>query len=1329
MSHGGGAARAPVPYELEPPRWRPALHHVDQALGIPGLRKVRGTTPPSDQALQHGAPLPALVPSETACMQTHMLDRFMDPDVLELLGNLFECVRDHRRSGAQIVDAPTPLPPRVTLNDAKLREYVRQLADPHVPLYQLAERIPHGFRGARLLDMLLHGSLPGSPSARSVPLSRALWLIRMIGALELDTPHADVPKYTRDWTRRVLQWMSELMASLCEPTAWAAHWSYATALLDRMVHEALMEPYLLYRWMITQLTQVHGGVRACLLQWVVLHTPAILRHAALGTALLRALGDLADEASWLGQQARLHFLDCTQAAPLLCTALPLSMLSALNVPERLQNQAKLLQAALAPFLEPTTENEDAVALSLLDHGSQITSLFAEYFLPRHASAPMAQHRLCLLLYWACTEDRQGHHRIFVASSLVQLLDECQAQRLTLPDGRFLPCPWPPFSLGDAMLQWLDSLDDMAPKYRLQVSMAARLFGLLAQKELFSYAALLQRLMARGAVRATGELKTSRHGTTVPIRLLRSIPVPHASASLLQQRRFVIYGARTSESYEEATERRAIRELRRLFEWDEALPPIPSTLSSCASSPKLPPASLSVPSSPSLSLMAVWSQSTATTDLLDAFQLHQRLPHLWSASPYVQDRIVTKFLLPSLLSDVSGIHPNRFALAATLLTKLHAMEALSKLVCALLDGHNLMCVVSICHTIAAHARVWEALDKTSSLANLIAPYALAEAPLLPGIQRVVPATGRGMTLALARHALTALSNLDESVARYAPLPQAPLPSALAPLSLATEAVHVLLTPGAAWDDACTALIAAVPLDEAASLLCTQALDLLADGHLASDALLTCVASLAGTAGVCLDEVTHHWIRAAWERQVAEPAWTTLLLSLIRFGYIDGDLLVQQVLCPFLRTAGPTHVGWQACTALLHALLFTYTAPGSPCSMDAMGYACWYDLTLLRASLGFGDGFVPLLYALDVSHAPSNAEWPRLLQAHKPRLRALWLSRPDAVWQGLQALSPEHRGVAYRCMGSILYDSSSAPGPSWSLRLDDALEGALAALDVRIQLDQDARAKESLQAYVPVPGAAGRAPMELLLRWDLPTSIVSHFTSMLLTSIAQSDTPGPSIRALASFVQAWTSDQIPCDAETAALAVAALPSLASQVSRYEWLSAVLCLLRCTVTATSWTDVLACLIEQEGSWEAAVAVRVLSALPTTTVDTWLYQRAQRTPSTTSPSDGAARSMPCLTRYDCAPTTPSPWMQLDATDPPVPPMRDPWSRPLLDRTGLLSHSHAQKTREPMPCIQHGAPPWLLSEQSYGDGDDALSRYPAVLPLTRRRRSSVSPASKRARH
>lgn len=114
----------------------------------------------------------------------------------------------------------------MTLNDVKLSAYVRDLADPAVPLSRLAKSIPHGFRGERMLEMLWQGSNPaattvsttvgaikmsqtlssssnpgasgsgnssssihGSPS---VEISRALWFIRTVGASDLVRRRSEV---------------------------------------------------------------------------------------------------------------------------------------------------------------------------------------------------------------------------------------------------------------------------------------------------------------------------------------------------------------------------------------------------------------------------------------------------------------------------------------------------------------------------------------------------------------------------------------------------------------------------------------------------------------------------------------------------------------------------------------------------------------------------------------------------------------------------------------------------------------------------------------------------------------------------------------------------------------------------------------------------------------------------------------------------------------------------------------------------------------------------------------------------------------------------------
>ena len=62
------------------------------------------------------------------------------------------------------------------MNDAKRETWFNDLANPAIPLSKLSRNIPHGYVGEKRLEMLF---------ARHVPLLRAVWYIRAIGAIEI----------------------------------------------------------------------------------------------------------------------------------------------------------------------------------------------------------------------------------------------------------------------------------------------------------------------------------------------------------------------------------------------------------------------------------------------------------------------------------------------------------------------------------------------------------------------------------------------------------------------------------------------------------------------------------------------------------------------------------------------------------------------------------------------------------------------------------------------------------------------------------------------------------------------------------------------------------------------------------------------------------------------------------------------------------------------------------------------------------------------------------------------------------------------------------------
>ena len=103
------------------------------------------------------------------------------------------------------------IPVRVTYNDTKRFQFLADLANPAVPLSRLMRNpVPHGFKGVELFESMFSPPLPvrpghiravsggvgGTPVAGmstlappppppSIPIDRALWFIRVLGANEI----------------------------------------------------------------------------------------------------------------------------------------------------------------------------------------------------------------------------------------------------------------------------------------------------------------------------------------------------------------------------------------------------------------------------------------------------------------------------------------------------------------------------------------------------------------------------------------------------------------------------------------------------------------------------------------------------------------------------------------------------------------------------------------------------------------------------------------------------------------------------------------------------------------------------------------------------------------------------------------------------------------------------------------------------------------------------------------------------------------------------------------------------------------------------------------
>ncbi|MCO5585202.1 hypothetical protein L7F22_039134 [Adiantum nelumboides] len=251
-----GVTNKPVVYELVPPRWRPRLHPGSRAIGAPDIyiRRPKEPGPPEDEMseanVRNGLNSRPTVGNETFSAHDMIYDRLKGKQVVHQLGSLFEEVAQRRKQLAGLRCGPTASqyrqPQRVTLNEVKLAAYVKDLADPSVPIGKLARSVPHGYRGERMLDMLWNGgSVSGAMAAmksqpsigsssnnginantpggernglpNSVEISRAVWFIRVVGASEISSSRlrqGNSATYTSEWTSTMMGWLRRQIVEL-----------------------------------------------------------------------------------------------------------------------------------------------------------------------------------------------------------------------------------------------------------------------------------------------------------------------------------------------------------------------------------------------------------------------------------------------------------------------------------------------------------------------------------------------------------------------------------------------------------------------------------------------------------------------------------------------------------------------------------------------------------------------------------------------------------------------------------------------------------------------------------------------------------------------------------------------------------------------------------------------------------------------------------------------------------------------------------------------------------------------------------------------------------
>ncbi|OQE37135.1 hypothetical protein PENCOP_c010G06992 [Penicillium coprophilum] len=209
---------------------------------------------------------------------------------LQMLSSVFAAALEKRQT-YNTIHAPSTFkpPPRVTLTDNKREAWLRDLANPSVPLRRLSRTIPHGIRGKILLDQCL---------GKWIPVARAVWLAKCVGANEIrafkrkGTSGALAvgleAKWVRDWTTNVQQFVEGVFASP-KSSDWKARMTYAVGLTARLFSENLLDHDHFLEWFLVSFEAASIGAIPIWLLMLGIYWKSIMRYRRRGRRLAELL--------------------------------------------------------------------------------------------------------------------------------------------------------------------------------------------------------------------------------------------------------------------------------------------------------------------------------------------------------------------------------------------------------------------------------------------------------------------------------------------------------------------------------------------------------------------------------------------------------------------------------------------------------------------------------------------------------------------------------------------------------------------------------------------------------------------------------------------------------------------------------------------------------------------------------------------------------------------------------------------------------------------------------------------------------------------------------
>ncbi|KZO95835.1 hypothetical protein CALVIDRAFT_598893 [Calocera viscosa TUFC12733] len=217
------------PFKPHPPAWRPPIHET-ASLGWPDYipdHPERMENLMSAKTVKEGLTIAPYSLQEASTSHGDNLEKLESDDALERLGQLMTQVMERREEAMGSPGQTTyKMPPRVTVPDMRRAKWLDALADPSIPLKDIAAKasqagaatpdfyIPHGPKGSELFDLLY---------TKNVPIDRAVWFVRIVGYNDMaplrKQPGYNPMSYSFDTAKEIIMWYKKQLGEITLPTA------------------------------------------------------------------------------------------------------------------------------------------------------------------------------------------------------------------------------------------------------------------------------------------------------------------------------------------------------------------------------------------------------------------------------------------------------------------------------------------------------------------------------------------------------------------------------------------------------------------------------------------------------------------------------------------------------------------------------------------------------------------------------------------------------------------------------------------------------------------------------------------------------------------------------------------------------------------------------------------------------------------------------------------------------------------------------------------------------------------------------------------------------